>query len=486
MKKQNNIICTVLLVALIIAIPLAVFLIRDIDNDTWFMLNHGRYIMKNGLYPQYEPFTVHEGMEFKFQKWLSCILFWLIYKYLGKVALKLFLYGVYMAFVFAMYKLLEYIKKDAKIQNLATLVVLNAAMTQYLYTRPQMFTYLFLAIELIVLEKYVRENKVHLLVIIPILSLVEIQLHSTIWPIILIYMLPYMFDVSFSDKIVKKLKILPVRKYKRLPIWLAFIASAAVAVINPYGFESVVYLVKSLQIPELKMLISEVRAPEPLSVNAFVIAVSLVIFVHGFAKKKKIELRYLFLFGGTTLMSMMSARQMSFMLIPAAMLMAYFFDFKKISNVMKASFVLILALVSFDSVFEASWGQTHYQQYVTDACDALYEYEPNPEDTSVFNLDDEGSYLEFLGFRTYADTRAEVFSDKINNSKNYLAEKIGFESETVSYKKFIYQYDYKYAFIRKVYKKQIKAMDSDKNLKRIYENRLFVIYEIENHGIKGQ
>ena len=486
MKKQNNIICTVLLVALIIAIPLAVFLIRDIDNDTWFMLNHGRYIMKNGLYPQYEPFTVHEGMEFTFQKWLSCILFWLIYKYLGKVALKLFLYGVYMAFVFAMYKLLEYINKNAKIQNLATLVVLNAAMTQYLYTRPQMFTYLFLAIELIVLEKYVRENRAHLLVIIPILSLVEIQLHSTIWPIMLIFMLPYMFDVSFSDKIVKKLKILPARKYKRLPIWLAFIASTVVAVINPYGFESVVYLVKSLQIPELKMLISEVRAPKQLSVNAFIIAVSLVIFVYGFAKKKKIELRYLFLFGGTTLMSMMSARQMSFMLIPAAMLMAYFFDFKNLSNVMKASFALIFALVSFDSVFDASWGQTHYQQYVTDACDALYEYEPNPEGTSVFNLDDEGSYLEFLGFRTYADTRAEVFSDKINNSKNYLAEKIGFESETVSYKEFIYQYDYKYAFIQKIYKKQIKAMDSDKNLKRIYENRLFVIYEIENHGVKGK
>lgn len=486
MKKQNNIICTALLVALIIAIPLAVFLIRDIDNDTWFMLNHGRYIMKNGLYPQYEPFTVHEGMEFTFQKWLSCILFWLIYKYLGKVALKLFLYGAYMAFVFAMYKLLEYINKNAKTQNLATLVVLNAAMTQYLFTRPQMFTYLFLAIELIVLEKYVRENKTRLLVIIPILSLVEIQLHSTIWPIMLIYMLPYMFDVSFSDKIVKKLKILPARKYKRLPIWLTFIASAVVAVINPYGFESVVYLVKSLQIPELKMLISEVRAPKPLSVNAFVIAVSLVIFVYGFAKKKKIELRYLFLFGGTTLMSMMSARQMSFMLIPAAMLMAYFFDFKNLSNVMKASFALIFALVSFDSVFDASWGQTHYQQYVTDACDALYEYEPNPEGTSVFNLDDEGSYLEFLGFRTYADTRAEVFSDKINNSKNYLAEKIGFESETVSYKEFIYQYDYKYVFIQKIYKKQIKAMDSDKNLKRIYENRLFVIYEIENHGVKAQ
>mgnify|MGYP001042706518 CR=1 FL=1 len=136
MKKQNNIICTVLLVALIIAIPLAVFLplaatyfpkmlIDSVESKQ--SIQRVIAIMKNGLYPQYEPFTVHEGMEFTFQKWLSCILFWLIYKYLGKVALKLFLYGVYMAFVFAMYKLLEYIKKDAKIQNLATLVVLNAA-----------------------------------------------------------------------------------------------------------------------------------------------------------------------------------------------------------------------------------------------------------------------------------------------------------------------------------------------------------------------
>ena len=485
MKKQNDKFCTAVLILLIIAIPLAVFLIRDLDNDTWFMLNHGRYIMKNGLYPQYEPFTVHEGMEFTFQKWLSCIMFWLIYNYLGKTALKLFLYGVYMAFVFAMYKLLEYINKKAKMQNLITLAVLNAAMTQYLYTRPQMFTYLFLALELIVLEKYVRENKTKLLVIIPILSLLEIQLHSTIWPIMLIFMLPYMFDVSCVDAVTKRLKFLPGRKYKRLPIWLTFIASTLVAVINPYGFESVVYLVKSLQIPELKILISEVRAPAPDSVNTFVILISLIVFAYGLLKKKEIELRYLFLFGGTTLMSIMSVRQMSFMLIAAAMLTAYFFSFENLSALIKSLIAVGLALVSFDSVFQACWKQYNYQQYITDACDALYEYEPNPDGCEVFNLDDEGSYLEFLGFKTYQDTRAEVFSDKINNSKNYLAEKIGFETQKVSYKEFIYQYDYKYAFIRKGYKKQVAAMDSDENLKRIYENELFVIYEIENHGVKA-
>ena len=484
MKKQNDIIACVLLVAVIVAIPLAVFLIRDLDNDTWFMLNHGRYIMKNGLYPKYEPFTVNEGMEFTFQKWLSCVLFWLIYKYLGKTALKLFLYGVYMAFVFAMYKLLEYINKDAKIQNLSTLVIMNAAMTQYLYTRPQLFTYLFLAIEITVLEKYVKENKTKLLAVIPILSLVEIQLHSTIWPIMLIFMLPYMFDVSSVDKLTQKLKFLPNRKYKKLPIWLTFAASTVVAVINPYGFESVVYLVKSLQIPELKMMIGEVAPPQLFSINTLVIVASLVIFIYAFAKKKEIELRYLFLFGGTTLMSVMSTRQMSFMLIPAAMLVAYFFDFKNLSVVIKSAFVLLMGFASFDSVFDAYWGQIKYQQYITQACDALYEYEPNPQGCAVFNVADEGSYLEFLGFKAYSDTRAEVFSDKINNSKNYLAEKIEFQKQTVSYKEYIYQHDYKYIFIRRGYTKQTNAMDSDKNLKLIYKNPLFVIYKIENHGVK--
>lgn len=55
--KSNKI----LLVFFIILIPIAVLLVRDLDNDTWFMLNHGRYILKNGLYPEYEPFTVHQG-----------------------------------------------------------------------------------------------------------------------------------------------------------------------------------------------------------------------------------------------------------------------------------------------------------------------------------------------------------------------------------------------------------------------------------------
>ncbi len=32
---------------IIIAVPVAIFLIRDLDNDTWFMLNHGRYVVVN-------------------------------------------------------------------------------------------------------------------------------------------------------------------------------------------------------------------------------------------------------------------------------------------------------------------------------------------------------------------------------------------------------------------------------------------------------
>ena len=57
---------------------------RVLDNDIWFMLNHGRYLLDNGLFSggfaTIEPFTVHEGLAFSFEKWATCVLFWIVYK----------------------------------------------------------------------------------------------------------------------------------------------------------------------------------------------------------------------------------------------------------------------------------------------------------------------------------------------------------------------------------------------------------------------
>lgn len=470
----------ILLLIIAIAVPTAIFLIRDLDNDTWFMLNHGRYILKNGLYPEFEPFTVHEGLHFTFQKWLCCVLFWVIYKYCGKFALKVFCLTVYLIFDFVMYKLLDYIRPKASTQHMFTIAFMNIFMGQFMYTRPQLFTYLFLAVEILVLEKYVNEHNVKLLAVIPLLSLLEIQIHSTIWLILLIYMLPYMFDFSFSAKLCKKVKFLNHTEYKKLPIWIAFFVSMLVALINPYGFESIVYLVKSLDIKELAILIPEVRTPSLMSSNVLFIVLTIVFCLYGLYKTKTTELRYVFFIGGTVLMAAMSVRQLSFLIIPAAMVFEYFYDLKGLKSFTKNALILVLCLLMVVPTYNAYVIQNKVQRYKVDVGDFLAEYDGNPNGVKVFNLGDEGSYLEFLGFKTFNDTRAEVFSDKINNKENSLRDVIDFESEKVLYNEYIYQYDYKYAIVYNFYKKQCSAMNKDKNLKRIYTNRLYNVYEIKN------
>ncbi len=463
---------------IIIAVPVAIFLIRDLDNDTWFMLNHGRYILKNGLYPEYEPFTVHEGMHFTFQKWLCCVLFWLIYNYCGKLALKVFCLILYLAFDFVMYKLLMYTKPNLSVQHLLTIAVMNVFMGQFMYTRPQLFTYLFLAIELLALEKYVREHKVALLAIIPILSILEIQIHSTIWPILLIYMLPYMFDFSSSKKMCDKIKVLKHTEYKKFPIWISFFVSMLVALINPYGFESIVYLVKSLNIKELAV-ISEVSPPGLFSSNTVFIVFSVIFCLYGLYKTRITELRYVFLIGGTVLMSISSTRQLSFLIIPAAMVFPYFYNLKNIKQFSKNIVVIVLCALAVIPVYEAYEKQVNVQKYKVEVGDFLAEYVGNTNGIKVFNISDEGSYLEFLGFKTYTDTRAEIFSDKINNKGNYYRERLLFEIGRVPYTEYIYQYDYKYIVLPKG-QKQTKKMNKDKNLKIIHENKRFYVYEIQN------
>ena len=69
------------------------------DNDFWFIINHGRYILAHG-FTNIEPFTVHEGLAFSFEKWLTCIVFYKVYDWFGAWGMYIFmllLFGIILA-----------------------------------------------------------------------------------------------------------------------------------------------------------------------------------------------------------------------------------------------------------------------------------------------------------------------------------------------------------------------------------------------------
>ena len=64
-----------------------------LDNDSWFLLNHGRYVIEHG-FPNIEPFTIHDDFSFVMQQWLFSVCYWWLYRRLGKWGIIVCLYIV--------------------------------------------------------------------------------------------------------------------------------------------------------------------------------------------------------------------------------------------------------------------------------------------------------------------------------------------------------------------------------------------------------
>ena len=90
---------------LLIPIFVGMLTSTSFDNDIWFLINTGRYILNNG-FPSIDPFTIHEGFSLVIQQWIPDVIFYSIFNWFGKMGLYVLtnLVNVYIAFI--TYKLL--------------------------------------------------------------------------------------------------------------------------------------------------------------------------------------------------------------------------------------------------------------------------------------------------------------------------------------------------------------------------------------------
>ena len=58
----------------------------QLDNDLWYLLSEGRYIVNHGIY-YIDPLSIHDGLQVVVQNWFSASFFWVIYEVLGKMGI---------------------------------------------------------------------------------------------------------------------------------------------------------------------------------------------------------------------------------------------------------------------------------------------------------------------------------------------------------------------------------------------------------------
>ena len=424
--------------------PFLAFLINGffLDNDFWFLINTGREILKSG-FVTIEPFTIHKGFAFLPQQWLSDIIFYSIYHNFG-------IFGVYILILILNLFLIILINKvcclfsyRSKRTCLITIFVDLLILVLFFTSRPQVFDCLIFILELYILELYLRERKYKFLFFLPVLSLLLINLHASMWIMFFVFLIPYYVEFIVS-KICKK------NVYEILPLIIFTVISLLCGLINPYGIKSILYLFNSYGVSEINHLVAEMRSVSIDSFEGKIMFIICIISLYSFYYNKgSNKLRLFLLFLGTLYLGLSHFKGILFFLIVLPFILSYNFrleikkDFTVAFLYEKIVYIIIIILFSLCVVFLTKLNKNN------DGYEVFSDYLNKNASKSIklytnYNL---GGYFEYKGYKCYIDPRAELFLKANNKKEDIFKEYYNIDMDNVE--KFLKKYDFDYLLVDK-------------------------------------
>ena len=461
-------------------IPLLLVLAFRVNyNDIWFLLNHGRYVLNNG-FPLIEPFTIHENFAFVMQQWLSSVIFYLSYSILGKYGLLILTLLVTGYIIFISYKLCMLLSDKRHTLSVILTTVMTTLLAFYFITsRPHIFTFAILITEIYLLEKYIREKDNKYLYGLPILSLLQINLHASMFFMLFAFLLPYLID-SFHYKIGP----LESEGYKKKPLFIVSIIMLFTGLINPYGIDGLTYIFRSFGNSYINELVNEMF---PLVITDLVGKVCLfiifiIVCIYIFYRKSKIKPRYFYILVGTIYLTFTAYKGLAYLLIGGILPLADYLklSFKKDDETVKSykcifnssalAVIFLLIIIGTDSFV--------FTYRYKEGIDYLLERE-KASDITLYTRYNDGGYPEWSGIKCYIDPRAEVFLKKNNKREDVIEEYYLLQNGELNIEEFLEKYKFSHLLITENDYMYDKINNID-NYELIYQNKSISEFSITN------
>ena len=442
------------------------------DTDLLYFIPNGEYILKNGI-PYINPFISTEGLPIVIQNWLHCVICALANNLgsWGLFALQMIL--VLIALVLCFYFLKDVKKLSYKCLYIGVFIICFV----YWSIRPQIPSFILCMLEIIGLENYNKSGKIGWLFLLPISTLLEINIHASYWIMHYIILLPYF--VPFFNKITPNTNIKDKEKLLTLFVFVLF--SFLVMLINPYGVDNIIYVFKALggSTFEICNNIGEQQSWALFSIYGFLIIAMVFLFGIGLSKKK-IDSTSFYMFLGCTFLAIYKAKFLPFFALGILYLFRCFKDLKEIKIkrgvvVVLLAFILGFALNSNYSSFSIDpLNKNNIQdfQYLEEMADYLDENED--KDVSIMAYFQWENYFEYRGYKVYSDARPELYSEEMLKTQNMFYAKDG---STSSQRKKLYDsIDVDYAVVT-TYSQVYEDLKNNKNYILIIENEQFSMFE---------
>ena len=471
-------------VAFLAPLILTMIIVNCLDNDSWGVLAEGRYVINNGVH-YYDVFSMHDGLEYISQGYGFSVIFWLIYSAFGPTGIYIGMLLLNFIICFLLYKICMLLSK--KNINLSLLVMMVTDIMLILFgfvtTRAQMISYVIFLALIYVLELYINTGKWKYLCWAPLLSLLQVNLHASLWLMISLVFLVYVIDS-------KRAPLLHLQGYKKIPLLVAWLAVLLVGFINPYGSRMLTLIFSAYGDSVFMNLVVELRSFDLRTIDNVLLylAISTVLVLYIFGNGKNMRMRYLLMFFGFLALGLNSVKGMSQFILVMFLPLALVYKNVRIEKVIEAkigrkavmlwSGVVVLVLFVVITPVAAMQVKESADEAIITAIDIMDE-EVEKEgkekgEMKVYVGYNDGGYVEFRGYRAYLDPGGVIFLKKDEEGDSVLHEWVRLEDGKENKYDFLSKYEFDFLLVR-------SENDPLYNLK---DERYFELYQNEEYQTK--
>lgn len=422
------------------------------------MLAAGSGIDKFGVLKD-DIFFVDSGHSIVIQQWLYDLIVYKIYSILGKPGILLFVLLLVLFFIFLITLIFKLFDINLKLA-LTSALLICVYCREVLSVRPGLITMILLLIQVYWCEKYIRTGKYYFLLFLPLLTLLDINLHSAIWIVHFIFLLPYIVPIP---QIIKKHVSVEDHHISIFKLALPILLMIASLFINPYGIDSIMILFNQSEISSLGII--EVNSPTFSSRYAAVLILMLLIVAFSYGKTV-LHSSNLFMFIGTALMMMNNLRNIQLFSIGLVLILCDLLVVVKLDKltvllkntknlIVSLSFALVVVCIILSaSQFPFVWilRDQPSDSVATPvlAVDYLDTYAA-PE-ARIYTDFNNGSYISWMGYKIYFSSRTEQYCQAINGGYDLVGEYLTvFYNTDVdnidSFDSFLEKYDFDYLVV---------------------------------------
>lgn len=477
----------------LILLPIVGFLFipRQLDNDFYFLYPTGEFIINNG-FPVKDFLSMHGNMDIVVQQWLIDVIFYGLYSKLGIYGILGFIFICYAAFAAVMYKLCHLISNNFFTAAVISFITDMIAAAIYMRSRPHALSFVLFLLEILALESYVKTKKVKWLCLIPLISLIMINAHASMWLLMFVFALPYTAEaISFK---FKNFRQEPCCNFFALLITGAI--TFAVGFINPYGIKAMSYVLTSFGKSEINAFIIEMNTPKLTSSFGLMFYPFLLIcaVIVSATRKKNFKLRFVLLFCGTMVLAFMNSKSVPlfvFLGLPAFSYYLKDLDFsvpvkekpqgRTLKEKLLAAVLAVVIIACIPAVIRytdksESIGDNEAHDYAN--LDAAIEILDKEEgDIVLFTGFNQGQYLEFHGYHPYIDGRAELFLKENNHEFDYFGEYASVVSGDIDYTAFINKYGFTHLIVSTSEQAMYDELSNNENFEVLYKGYNFTLFK---------